>query len=191
MLADIAEVMREAYLRNWITTRDGNCSMRLKDDDNLYITPSAVKKYEIKPSEIVKIHIFEEKILFDASASGELQMHWLLHKNSGKTRSVLHLHPTFTVAAMYAGYNLSELSLQFPEIHRYTKVANNVPVVPAVSEELAKKTYTALIIDGQPAYDIVGQDRHGVCAIGKDPWEAFEHIERLEHICKMVLLATR
>jgi L-fuculose-phosphate aldolase len=92
---------------------------------------------------------------------------------------------------MYAGYNLSELSLQFPEIHRYTKVANNVPVVPAVSEELAKKTYTALIIDGQPAYDIVGQDRHGVCAIGKDPWEAFEHIERLEHICKMVLLATR
>jgi L-fuculose-phosphate aldolase len=36
-------------------------------------------------------------------------------------------------------------------------------------------------------YDIVGQANHGVCAIGPNPWDAFEHIERLEHICEIVL----
>ena len=36
-------------------------------------------------------------------------------------------------------------------------------------------------------YDIVGQKAHGVCAVGRNPWDAFEHIERLEHICQIVL----
>ena len=36
-------------------------------------------------------------------------------------------------------------------------------------------------------YDIVGQAAHGVCAIGANPWDAYEHIERLEHICEIVL----
>ena len=29
--------------------------------------------------------------------------------------------------------------------------------------------------------------QHGVCAVGKHPWDAFEHIERLEHICQIAL----
>jgi ribulose-5-phosphate 4-epimerase/fuculose-1-phosphate aldolase len=35
----------------------------------------------------------------------------------------------------------------------------------------------------------VGYDRHGVVAVDTSPWRAFEHIERLEHICKIVLSA--
>ena len=41
---------------------------------------------------------------------------------------------------------------------------------------------------GAPPH-IVGLDRHGVVAVGKTPWEAFEHVERLEHICRIVLAA--
>jgi L-fuculose-phosphate aldolase len=36
-------------------------------------------------------------------------------------------------------------------------------------------------------YDIVGIKGHGVVAIDVTPWRAYEHIERLEHICKIVL----
>ena len=43
------------------------------------------------------------------------------------------------------------------------------------------------IEDGIRKFDIVGQKNHGVTAVGKDPWEAFEHIERVEHICQIVL----
>jgi L-fuculose-phosphate aldolase len=41
--------------------------------------------------------------------------------------------------------------------------------------------------DGNIAYDIVGIKGHGVVAIDTTPWRAYEHIERLEHICKIVL----
>lgn len=34
---------------------------------------------------------------------------------------------------------------------------------------------------------IVGQANHGVCAVAMDPWAAYEHIERLDHICEIVL----
>jgi len=37
--------------------------------------------------------------------------------------------------------------------------------------------------------DVVSLDRHGAVSVGTDPWEAFEHIERLNHICEIALLA--
>jgi ribulose-5-phosphate 4-epimerase/fuculose-1-phosphate aldolase len=46
------------------------------------------------------------------------------------------------------------------------------------------------VYDGLVKYDIVGYDRHGVVAVDTSPWRAFEHIERLEHICKIVLAAS-
>ena len=40
-------------------------------------------------------------------------------------------------------------------------------------------------------YDIVGQAAHGVCSVGANPWDAYEHIERLEHICEIALRSGR
>ena len=190
MITAIGDVMREAYARNWITTRDGNCSLKRKGVDKLYITPSGVRKNVIYPESIVRIKIEDGHLVLPehVQPSGELDMHWYLQKSHGGTRCVLHLHPTYTVAAMLAGWNLQDLAKEFPEVHRYTKVAENVPILPAISEELALSTYSKMNKFGE-SFDVVGQDRHGVCAIGRNPWEAFEHIERLEHICKMALAA--
>jgi L-fuculose-phosphate aldolase len=44
-----------------------------------------------------------------------------------------------------------------------------------------------MTVHGKVVYDIVGQAAHGVCAVGNNPWDAYEHIERLEHICEIVL----
>lgn len=41
MLTAIGDVMRRVYERGWITTRDGNISMRKREGRYLYITPSS------------------------------------------------------------------------------------------------------------------------------------------------------
>ena len=94
---------------------------------------------------------------------------------------------------MYAGYDLQYLASEFPEVHRYTKVGPSVEKLPAVSPELAAETANCIEVDsnGICKWDIVGQSHHGCCAVGFDPWHAFEHIERLEHICQIVLLSGR
>jgi ribulose-5-phosphate 4-epimerase/fuculose-1-phosphate aldolase len=188
MITAMGDVMREAYKRGWITTRDGNCSLRRKGTDKLYITPSGVRKVTIIPETIVRIPIFDNKLVLDSlNPSGELEMHWMLQKED-RTRCVLHLHPTNIVAAMYSGLDLHELAKDFPEVHRYTRVGRNVPTLPAVSPELASSTYFQMTDpSGSLICDVVGQANHGATAVGKHPWDAFEHIERLEHICEIAL----
>ena len=211
MLETICETLVEAYKRNWITSRDGNVSIRHHDRGHFYITPSGVRKQTLQPDQFKKIGIEEgyydqpprpyysskELVYSDISAnlkpSGELPLHFGLQKKLGQhsddVRVVVHLHPTYCIAAMHAGIDLSTISDAFPELNRYTKVAPNVGDVPPISQELADQCHKNLKLDkeGNISYDIVGIKGHGVVAIDTSPWRAFEHIERLEHICQIVL----
>jgi len=213
MLETICETMVEAYNRNWITSRDGNVSIRHHDRDHFYITPSGVRKQTMQPDQFKKIKIekgyysqppkldysWHEMEYTDISSklkpSGEIPLHFGLQKemgqHSGDVRVVMHFHPTYCVAAMHAGIELNEVVKSFPELSRYTKVAPNVPDVPPISQELADKCHENLELDnkGFIKYDIVGIKGHGVVSIDTSPWRAFEHIERLEHICKIILAA--
>jgi L-fuculose-phosphate aldolase len=141
--------------------------------------------------------LWQEEYYTDISAklrpSGEIPLHFGLQRAMGQhsndVRVVVHVHPTYCVAAMHAGIDLSTISAAFPELNRYTRVAPNVGDVPPISQELADQCHKSLQLDdhGTIAYDIVGIKGHGVVAIDTSPWRAYEHIERLEHICKIVL----
>lgn len=203
MLETICEVLEDAYKRNWITSRDGNVSIRHHDRDHFYITPSGVRKQTLQPDQFKKIGISPSGMLWqdlpytDISAnlkpSGELPLHFGLQRRLGQhsadVRVVVHVHPTYCIAAMHAGIDLSTISNAFPELNRYTRVAPNVGDVPPISQELADECHKNLQLDseGYIGYDIVGIKGHGVVAIDTSPWRAYEHIERLEHICKIVL----
>lgn len=212
MLETISEIFQEAYKRNWITARDGNASIRWQDRDHFFITPSGVRKQNLQPEMFKKIGIVQSlsaappfmnstSVILDYTdvssglkPSGELPLHWGLQKKiDTEVRVILHLHPTYTVAAMYAGIDLSSLVKEFPELGRYTRVGSVVPNVPPISEELAEAVIPALELEsnGSLRNHIVGIDRHGVVAVDTSPWRAFEHVERLEHICRIVLSASK
>ena len=191
VLTAMGDVMREAYRRNWITTRDGNVAVRKKNSNVINLTPSGIRKVLICPEMIVKMKLVPEiefSSRMNLDATGEWDMHYRILKDVKTTTASVHLHPPNIVAAMYAGWNLNEMVEPFPEVFRYTRVGPNVAAWNALSKELAEYTTKNLgIEDGIRKFDIVGQKNHGVTAVGKDPWEAFEHIERVEHICQIVL----
>jgi L-fuculose-phosphate aldolase len=211
MLETCCDILVDAYKRNWITSRDGNISIRHHDRDHFYITPSGVRKQTLQPDQFKKIRLighisatppfltktWQEEHYTDISAnltpSGEIPLHFGLQKEMGQhstdVRVVVHVHPTYCIAAMHAGIDLSTISNAFPELNRYTRVAPNVGDVAPISQALADQCHYQLKLDdrGNIAYDIVGIKGHGVVAIDTSPWRAYEHIERLEHICKIVL----
>ena len=211
MLETCCDILVDAYKRNWITSRDGNISIRHHDRDHFYITPSGVRKQTMQPDQFKKIRLvdsisatppfltksWEEEYYTDISSnlkpSGELPLHFGLQRamgqHSNEVRVVVHVHPTYCIAAMHAGIDLSTISNSFPELNRYTRVAPNVGDVAPISQELADACHLNLGLDpeGNIKFDIVGIKGHGVVAIDVTPWRAYEHIERLEHICKIVL----
>jgi L-fuculose-phosphate aldolase len=211
MLETICEVMRDAYQRNWITSRDGNVSIRYHNRDHFYITPSGIRKQTLQPDQFKKIGIetgyysqppqlqYSSSILpytaisQNLHPSGELPLHFALQREMGQhrgdTRVVVHVHPTYCIAAMHRGIDLSTVSQSFPELNRYTRVAPNVGDVAPISQELADQCCEKLELDnlGNISHDIVGIRGHGVVAVDTSPWRAYEHIERLEHICRIVL----
>lgn len=200
MLETISELFQEAYRRNWITARDGNASIRWHDRDHFYVTPSGIRKQTLQPEMFKKISLDGRTLPYtdigaNLKPSGELPLHLALQNVvDTEVRVVLHFHPTYTVAAMYAGIQLPDLLKEFPELSRYTSVAPNVPLIPPITKELADACVKNLgyhPVAGKVKYNIVGMDRHGVVAVDTSPWRAFEHIERLEHIAKIVMTGNK
>lgn len=200
MLETCSDLMRRAYDYNWITVRDGNISQRWNGQNYFWITPSGIRKPNLQPDMWKKIDIETKNILEHTDVSknlqpsGELPLHYELQRNipeGHESRVVVHLHPTYTIAAMHRGIRLHKLVSEFPELGRYTRVAPTTDEVPPISEELGQACHENLGLDnnGNIEYNIVGIKGHGVVAIDETPWRAFEHIERLEHICKIILVS--
>ena len=209
MLDTICDVLKTAYDRGWITTRDGNASLRRRSQQWMYITPTGARKQSLNSEQMLKLMFVDspadpmrpwldmpraddeyQRRTLGWKPSGELPFHWLLQNSSNTdNRVVLHLHPTYTVAAMRRGIALSNLVKDFPELSGLTRVGPTVPFIEARTEELGRAVHGAFSPDssGQLSYDIIGIEGHGVVAVDIDPWRAFEHCERLEHISKIIL----
>lgn len=208
MIETCCKLMVEAYDKGLMTSRDGNVSVRNNDQNFFYLSPSNIRKHTLQPDQFKKLAVYvtEDKkpveleytdISRNLKPSGEFPVHFMLQKKvpgNIPTRVVMHVHSTYTVAAMHAGIKLDELRNYFPEIARYTRVAPSTLDVPPISWELAEACSSNLNLDeesGTIGYDIVGIKGHGVVAIDITPWRAYEHIERLEHICKIVLASSK
>ena len=194
MIKDIIKIFIDSYSKNWITPRDGNISYKPANQNNFLISPSGFRKQELKESDFINIEFcdtsWNQLNNKNLKPSGEINLHLEILKSVKKELCVIHLHPTYTIAAMYSGLNLSSIASEFPELSRYTRVASNTKKVPPLSEELAVECKNNLIFDqlnDYYKYDIVGIPFHGVVSIGQTIYHAYEHIERLEHISKIVL----
>jgi L-fuculose-phosphate aldolase len=159
-----------------------------------------VRKQTLQPDQFKKIGFGSDSgavelpytdISANLRPSGELPMHFGLQtKIDTEVRVIMHFHPTYTTAAMYAGIDLPNLLNEFPELSRYTSVGPTVGIIPPITQDLADACIENIGFNadtGEIKYNIIGMDRHGVVAVDTSPWRAYEHIERLEHICKIVL----
>ena len=117
MLDTMADVMKAAYERGWISTRDGNVSLRRQHRPYLYVTPGGARKNQLTSESMLKLEFpddidqpqawkcmtrvsdeYQDKII-GLKPSGELPMHYLLQKRIPvPNRVVVHLHPTHITA---------------------------------------------------------------------------------------------
>ena len=174
---EIVNYGRLLYERGLTTATGGNISARL-DDETILITPSGIRKGEMKKEDIVLMKL-------DGSWSGsrrpsiESPLHTSLYRREG-IGAVIHAHPPCCTALAVASTKL--MTSMLPE---GVMILGEVPLIPyrrPGSEELADEIMNA----GDKARGYL-LEKHGALTVGRNLAEAFGRMEEMEFIASVQL----
>jgi L-fuculose-phosphate aldolase len=174
------EIGRRMYDKSFVAANDGNLSYRLSDDQ-IITTPTGVSKGSMSPEHMVTVDI-EGNVRQGGKPSTELLMHLFFYRERPEVRAVVHAHPIYSTGFATAGLSLEQCvspeiitTLGSIPLARY-----GTPSTTELPETLRTLVHTA---------DAFLLANHGVVTIGKDLFEAYYRLERIEHYAHIIFVA--
>lgn len=172
---EIVEICRRLNAKDLLASADGNVSFRVSDRE-IWITPSGKNKAHISPEEMALIDL--DGNVLKGNPSGERLMHLEVYRNCPKARAIVHAHPPTAIAWTVArpdwkelpGEGLSELILAM----------GRVPIAPYARPGTA--AMGEVLRPFLPGSRVMVLARHGALSWGEDIEEAYNGMERLEHV---------
>ena len=179
---EICEVCRWLHDRNLLAAADGNVSVRLADG-RILITPSGVSKARLRPAQMALLSPNGHALR--GSPSSERGMHLAILGTCPDARAVVHAHPPTAIAWTVAHPELSELSsTALPEVVLAT---GGLPVVPYARP--GTDAVAAALAPLLPRFRALVLARHGAVCWGESLGEAYDGIERIEHVAQILKAA--
>lgn len=179
MKREIVDVCRRLHGRNLLAAADGNVSVRLSDEEILF-TPSGLNKARIGEGEIATVTLAGE--VRSGNPSGERLMHLEVYRRCAKARAVVHAHPPTAIAWTVARPDLTELPAE--ALSELILAVGRVPIAPYArpgTQEMGNVLAPFL-----PGCRVILLARHGAISWGEDLEEAYNGMERLEHVCQIL-----
>ena len=178
---EIIRVGRLLHQKGYISASDGNISVRL-DDDRILTTPTGLSKGFLTKDQLVVINRKGKKVSGSLNPSSEILMHLCVYEERKDVKAVVHAHPPISTAFSIAGVSLArcilpEVVCTLGAIHTTDYATPGTQEVPEVIREFIK-THDALILD-----------RHGTLTVGKELFEAYMKVEKVEHTAAVTLAA--
>ncbi|WP_163580144.1 class II aldolase/adducin family protein [Gracilibacillus saliphilus] len=158
----------------------GNLSMR--DGEYMYISPSGFDLQEIEEEQWVKVHIETGEVLTDLKPSSELLMHLECFRRRSDIDSVLHAHPSYSVAVSSADKDIPSMFPDFPAMIRNVKYLDYmIPTTHVLADAVGE------VIEET---DVVVMRNHGVLTVGKSMKEAYFFMQLTEEAAKVYTLSS-
>jgi len=179
MREEIPPICRRLHARNLLASADGNVSFRISDEEILF-TPTGVNKANLKPEDLAVVTL-ENKVL-KGNPSGERLMHLEVYRNCPKAKAIVHAHPPTAIAWTVARPELTELPAE--SLSELILAVGRVPVAPYArpgSQDMGDVLKTFL-----PGCRVILLARHGAISWGEDLEEAYNGMERLEHVAQIL-----
>lgn len=175
----IITVIDRIYKRGMTTTSGGNISI-IDDNGDIWVTPSAVDKGSLRPSDIICVKK-DGTIIGNHKPSSEFPFHKAIYEKRPDIRSVIHAHPpalvSFSIVRKIPNTNvISQAKHICGEIGYATY---KVPGSNALGEVIAKEF--------EKGYKAVIMENHGIVLGGKDLVDAFERFEALEFCARTII----
>jgi len=174
---DIVEVCRRIHGRGWISSTDGNVSVRLRDD-RILITPTGIHKGFMSERDLIVADLSGKVIAGRAKPSTEIVLHATCYRQRPDVQAVVHAHPTMCVAFSLAGITLAKCLL--PEVVFTLGSIPTADYAPPATEEVAESIRKYI-----NEYDAIILERHGSLTVGPDVFAAYNTLERMEHVAEI------
>jgi L-fuculose-phosphate aldolase len=177
---DIVRICRMLHRKNYLAATDGNVSVRL--GDRLLITPSGVNKGLMEADQVLTVDLRGQVLEGEGRPSSEIRMHLLAYELRPDVAAVVHAHLPYATGCTLAGIDLLEPIL--PEV---VITLGGIPTAPYATPGTPE--VPAAIRDFIQEYDAILLSRHGAMTVGRDVMDAYNKMEKLEHIARVVLAA--
>ena len=176
----ICEIGRRLYEKNFVAANDGNISVRL-DANRVLTTPTGVSKGFMTPESMVIVDL-EGRPLSAGKPSSEILLHLFAYRERAEVQAVVHAHPLYATGFAVAGLSFDDCVT--PEI---IVTLGSIPLASYGTPSTAKLPDTLRpYIHHHDAFLLAN---HGAVAVGKDLWDAYYKLERLEHYAHILFIS--
>jgi ribulose-5-phosphate 4-epimerase/fuculose-1-phosphate aldolase len=176
---ELVGCVKDLYAMGLTTSVSGNHSVRA--GGWMWITPSGVPRYAMRPSDLVRVDLKTGKAASRTKPSIELGMHRSIYSARPDVDAVVHAHSPFTIGV--------SISSKFRHVIEEAKIIVGEPAVianrPSGSAELA----SAVAQEFKKGARAVVIKNHGVVAGGASIAHARAIVESLEEWAKILTVA--
>jgi L-fuculose-phosphate aldolase len=179
----LAVIIGRIYRSGMTTTSGGNLSIR-DDNGDIWITPSAVDKGNLRPDDIMCVKA-DGTIVGKHKPSSEFPFHKAIYDMRPEMTAVIHAHPPGLVAFSIV-HQVPDTNI-IPQAKRICGKVGfapyDVPGSLALGEKIAEE------FRKHPDYKAVIMENHGVVLCGRDLLDAYERFETLEFCARTIINA--
>jgi len=179
--ADICDIGRRIYARQFASANDGNITVRVGDDEVL-CTPTLHCKGFLSPDDIALIDMSGKQLAGTKPRSSEALLHLEIYRQRDDVRSVVHCHPPHATAFAIAREPIPQGIL--PEVEMF------LGEVPITSYETpGGQAFADTILPFVNKTNVVVLANHGTVSYGDTVERAYWWTEILDSYCRMLILA--
>ncbi len=176
----MCEMGRRLWQRDLIGATEGNLSVRLSAD-SLLCTPSGLSKGHLQPPDLVVISL-DGEVLKGSAPSSEIKLHLRIYEKRPDCMAVIHAHPPVATGFALAGESIPDNLL--PEAAMVLGPVALAPFAMPGTDE-APDSIEPLLAD----HKTILLSHHGAVTMGNSLLDAFNRMETLERVARIVLTA--